>query len=236
MATYNTLRELFSAIANSIKQYKTNPENICAMDFPAEIDNLTANTTATASDILLDKTAWSNGEKITGTIPSAAAATITPGTSNETAISAGTYAAGDIVVVGDADLTANNIVYNKNIFGVTGNTWAGDLTFSGSYATSSYYTAAGSQLIVDKNTGYGFIIIQGGTRAASNSILFTASSLPSGVTMLTQPPIGYFFSQSATQPYNVAVLTGITKKINVDVALISASSQILEADLTVTYA
>lgn len=239
MATYNTLRELFSAIASSIKQYKTNPDNICAMDFPAEINNLTTNTTATASDILLNKTAWSNGEKITGTIPSAAAATITPGTSNKTAISAGTYAAGNITVAGDADLIADNIRSGKEIFGVTGNTWAGSLTFAGNYASSSYYTSSGSKLIVDKETGYGFIIIQGGSKAMSNRVTFTASSLPSGVTMLTAPPSGFSFSETATQPYNVAVLKGITKKINVKVTLSAVASSYTEnlgAALTVTYA
>lgn len=241
MATYNTLRELFSAIANSIKQYKTNPENICAMDFPTEIDNLTANTTATASDILLNKTAWSNGEKITGTIPSAAGATITPGTSNKTAISAGTYAAGNIIVAGDADLVADNIVAGKEIFGVTGSSWAGNLTFSGTYAynynAGAYYTRAGCSLAVDKETGMAFITIQGGTSTNYENVYFTDHSLPTGVTALPTQLYGGP-TNGNSQRYFTQVLTGITGKINVDVNLstINSSYDYIEANLTVTYA
>lgn len=242
MATYNTLRELFSAIASSIKQYKTSPDNICAMDFPAEINNLTANTSATASDILLNKTAWSNGEKITGTIPSVAGTTITPGTSSKTAISAGNYASGDVVVAGDADLIADNIRVGKEIFGVTGSSWAGDLTFSGTYATSNYYTASGSFLTVDKDTGRAFITIQGANNTSWENIYFTATSLPSGVTMLT-PPGGTnaynFGTGGSTQQYYTAVLTGVTGKINVAIAMGTRSGTSYDAvncALTVTYA
>lgn len=109
-------------------------------------------------------TATSLGESSTQQLTTKSGTTITPGTSNQTVISAGKYTTGDIIVTGDADLVANNIVYNKNIFGVTGNTWAGSLTFtSNNYTSSNYYTSSGSKLIVDKETGYGFVIIQGGT-------------------------------------------------------------------------
>jgi hypothetical protein len=53
-----------------------------------------------------------------------------------------------------------NIIPNKTIFGVTGDSWAGSLTISG--ASNGYYTSSGCKLIVDKDTGYGFVIIQGG--------------------------------------------------------------------------
>ena len=52
-----------------------------------------------------------------------AAATITPGTSNQT-IAAATYLTGAQTIAGDADLVASNIKQGVNIFGVTG-------TFSG---------------------------------------------------------------------------------------------------------
>lgn len=48
-----------------------------------------------------------------------AAATITPGTSNQT-ISSGTYLTGTQTIAGDADLTAANIKNGVQIFGVTG--------------------------------------------------------------------------------------------------------------------
>lgn len=49
-----------------------------------------------------------------------AAATITPGTSNQT-IASGTYLTGTQTIAGDADLVASNIVSGVQIFGVTGN-------------------------------------------------------------------------------------------------------------------
>lgn len=49
-----------------------------------------------------------------------AAATITPGTSNQT-IAAGTYCSGAQTIAGDADLVSANIKAGANIFGVAGN-------------------------------------------------------------------------------------------------------------------
>ena len=45
------------------------------------------------------------------------AATITPGTSDQT-IAAGTYLTGAQTIAGDADLIASNIISTANIFGV----------------------------------------------------------------------------------------------------------------------
>lgn len=96
------------------------------------VNSLASHTsgTAVANNILSGKTAWVNGSKISGTIPSKGATTITPGTSNQTAISAGTYASGAITVAGNSNLVAGNIRKGVTIFGVTG-------TFSG-IATSPY--------------------------------------------------------------------------------------------------
>lgn len=53
---------------------------------------------ATAYDILLNKTAYVQGELVTGLIPTQAATTITPSASQQTAVSAGTHMSGNVTV------------------------------------------------------------------------------------------------------------------------------------------
>ena len=48
------------------------------------------------------------------------AKTVTPGTSNQTAVASGRYTTGDVVVAGDANLVPENIAEGVSIFGVTG--------------------------------------------------------------------------------------------------------------------
>lgn len=75
--------------------------------------------TATASDVLSGKTIGTENGLVTGTIALKAAATITPGTSNQT-IAAGQYLSGVQTIKGDTDLIASNIKSGVDIFGVTG--------------------------------------------------------------------------------------------------------------------
>lgn len=75
---------------------------------------------AAAGDMLSGKKAYAGGQLVTGNIQSKAAATYTPGTSDQT-IQAGQYLAGAQTISGDANLVSNNILKNVTIFGVTGN-------------------------------------------------------------------------------------------------------------------
>lgn len=75
--------------------------------------------TATAAQILSGQTAYVNGNKITGTIPSKGTQTYTPKTTNQT-IGAGQYLSGAQTILGDPNLVPANIVKGKTIFGVTG--------------------------------------------------------------------------------------------------------------------
>ncbi len=79
-----------------------------------------ASGNATASDLLSGKTATTDAGEIIGTIPSKGAATITPGTMNQT-IAAGRYLSGAQTIKGDANLVSSNIKRGVTMFGVTGN-------------------------------------------------------------------------------------------------------------------
>lgn len=74
---------------------------------------------ATSADMLNGKTAYVNGRKVTGSIQSQSAQTITPSTSNKT-ISSGRYLSGTQTIKGDANLVAGNIKSGVSIFGVAG--------------------------------------------------------------------------------------------------------------------
>ena len=93
-------------------------------DIVYEIGIDTSDANALSSDILLGKTAYVNGQKITGIIPLQETQTIVPGTSDKT-IDSGRYLSGNQIIKGDANLKASNISNGVSIFGVTG-------TFSGS--------------------------------------------------------------------------------------------------------
>lgn len=79
----------------------------------------TSDATATASDILSGKTAYVNGQKITGSITSKGAQEYTPSTSDQT-ITANQYLSGIQTIKGDANLLAENIKSGVTIFGVVG--------------------------------------------------------------------------------------------------------------------
>lgn len=104
---------------------------------PPGLDTSDAN--ATAADILTGKTAYVNGLKVTGSIPSVEAATITPGTLDQT-INAGQYVAGAQTIKGEPNLLAENIKNGVSIFGVSG-------TYQPSGIDTSDATATADQIL-----------------------------------------------------------------------------------------
>lgn len=79
----------------------------------------TSDATAVASQILAPYTAYVASGKVTGTMPSQGAQTITPGTTNKT-IQSGRYLSGTQTILGDAQLIPSNIRRGVDIFGVVG--------------------------------------------------------------------------------------------------------------------
>lgn len=104
----------------AISQGKFAKGDIKVAQIPDEYQDVSG-VTATATDVLEGKViVGADGNPITGTIPSVDGATITPGTSNKTAVAAGKYTTGAITVQGDSNLKAANIKSGTSIFGVVG--------------------------------------------------------------------------------------------------------------------
>lgn len=76
-------------------------------------------TPTVSSGYVSSGTAGNSSVSLTASVTTKAAATYTPGTSNQE-IAASTYLTGKQTIAGDANLVASNIVSGKSIFGVAG--------------------------------------------------------------------------------------------------------------------
>ncbi len=78
-----------------------------------------SNTPQVTAGYIGSGTAGNSSVSLTASVTTKAAATITPGTSDQT-IASGTYLTGAQTIAGDADLVASNIKSGVTIFGVAG--------------------------------------------------------------------------------------------------------------------
>lgn len=89
-----------------------------------------SNTPQVTSGYISSGTAGNSSVSLTASVTTKAAATITPGTSNQT-IASGTYLTGTQTIAGDADLVAGNIKSGVTIFNVTGSLSAATISQDG---------------------------------------------------------------------------------------------------------
>lgn len=99
----------------------------------------------TGSKMLSGTVAYKSAGKVTGTIQSQAAQTITPGASDKT-IESGKYLSGTQTIKGDANLLAENIKSGISIFGVTG-TYESSGSSGGKNVAQGTITGAGTNAV-----------------------------------------------------------------------------------------
>ena len=87
-------------------------------------------TPSVTAGYVANGTAGNSSVSLSATVTTKAAATITPGTSNQT-IASGTYLTGAQTIAGDADLVAGNIKSGVTIFGVAGSLSAATISQDG---------------------------------------------------------------------------------------------------------
>lgn len=121
------------------------------------------------------------------------AKTVTPGTTNQTAVASGRYTTGAVTVKGDANLKAENIAEGVSIFGVTGTHSGGGETVVGTIRATSmsayinlvvYTMPAGAQWTAGTPTIIGVEILKG-TAVYINTT--RSISVSGGLTEVSRP-------------------------------------------------
>lgn len=131
--------------------------------------DLTQDTVAAGKMLSGVKAHDSNGDSVTGSIPSKAAQTYTPGTADQT-IAAGQYLSGAQTVKGDANLISGNIKQGVSIFGVNGNLTPGitpsgtkNITENGTHDVTQFASAAVNVPVPSDTTATAAQILEGRT-------------------------------------------------------------------------
>ena len=158
----------------------------------------TSDATATSTDLLLNKTAYVNGKKITGTIESLGTTEYTPTTTNQI-INSGQYISEDLIILGDADLIPENIKSGVTIFNITGSytgsgggSSANEITLldtTTSTSQSDTLTKYGDKIYISEDNGTTFLSLSeiiennGGLLGNNNQYIYNGSANKYGIYM-----------------------------------------------------
>lgn len=96
----------------------------------------TNDANATAESMQLGVSAYVKGARVVGTAPIQAAKTVTPTTTEQTAVASGSFTTGAVKVAGDANLVAENIKDGVSIFGVLGTLAGGGGEVEGKFVSA----------------------------------------------------------------------------------------------------
>ena len=129
-------------------------------------------------------------------LPTQGAKTVTPTTTNQTAVSSGRYVTGNVVVAGDANLVPENIAEGVSIFGVQGTHSGGGGTLF--FESNIERTADGGFLLQNEVSTFAFIYISPG-----QEVDLSAGSLLNryGLFSTTSPAKSYILSAKSTLHY-----------------------------------
>ena len=156
----------------------------------------TSDANATATDLLLNKTAYVNGEKITGIIESLEATEYVPTTTNQI-INSGQYISKDQTILGDANLISENIKSGITIFNITGSYTGSSsstnevilLDTTTSTSQSDTLTNYGDNIYISEDNGITFLSLSemiendGGLLNNNNQYISNSSANKYGVYM-----------------------------------------------------
>ena len=193
----NTLVDVFDSMDEQGKNGKLYGTAIDSTDAGiAKIENAFANGVGNATDskVLKGYSFTSQyGLNIPGTIESLSAATITPGTKDQT-LKAGFYLKGTQTIKGDTNLIAGNILKGKSIFGVNGTVIAE--ANSSAHTVPTGKTAVSAANILAGKTGWNGSSWVDGTMVDKSSTTTAASTVSEdGTNAKIQIPASGFYNK-----------------------------------------
>ena len=116
--------------------------------------------------------------------------------------------------------------------------YCGSLSFTGTYANSTYFTSSGCYIASNIKDNTLLIIIKGGSSLDYENVVFSLASAPSGVGLITSSAAGWGAAVVSAGQYYCAILTGVTQKLNIscDFNAIDATNDYVVCAITATSA